>query len=300
MVDLRDGEWLEANRVQWDERVPLHLASEFYDLSALYAGAGVLYPIEERELASLYPEGFAGLRVLHLQCHFGADTLVLAQRGATVVGLDFSKPAVLAARELAAATGLADRARFIHANVYDARHILPEPESFDVVYTTWGTIGWLPDVAEWARIIAWYLKPGGKLYFADGHPTAFVFDDPAGAGGEGDGAAAGAVSAGAGAPALPQYTYPYDTDGVADVVDEGDDYADEDAVLTNTRTFEWMHPLSETVTALIDAGLTIEFLHEHYEVPWRMFAALEHTPERMFRWPDKKWLPLAVSIAARA
>ena len=281
MVDLRDGEWLEANRAQWDERVPLHLASEFYDQSALHAGAGVLYPIEERELASLYPEGFAGLRVLHLQCHFGADTLVLAQRGATVVGLDFSKPAVLAARELAAATGLADRARFIHANVYDARHILPEPESFDVVYTTWGTIGWLPDVAEWARIIAWYLKPGGKLYFADGHPTAFVFDGTDDAG-------------------LPAFVYPYNTDGAVDVVEDVGDYADTDAVLTHTTSFEWMHPLSETVTALIDAGLTIEFLHEHYEVPWRMFAALEHTPERMFRWPDKKWLPLAVSIAARA
>jgi SAM-dependent methyltransferase len=289
MVDLRGGDWLEANRAQWDERVPLHLASGFYDQRALHAGAGVLYPIEERELASLYPDGFAGLRVLHLQCHFGADTLVLAQRGANVVGVDFSKPAVLAARELAQTAGLAGRARFIHANVYDARHILPEPESFDVVYTTWGTIGWLPDVAEWARIIAWYLKPGGRLYFADGHPTALVFDDPA-----------GAVSAGAGSPALPQYTYPYDTDGVANVVDEGADYADDVAVLTNTRTFEWMHPLSETVTALIDAGLTIEFLHEHYELPWRMFAALGHTPKRMFRWPDKKWLPLAVSIAARA
>ncbi|MGV8969332.1 MAG: class I SAM-dependent methyltransferase [Microbacteriaceae bacterium] len=288
MVDLRDGEWLDANRAQWDERVPLHLGSEFYDQSALLAGRGVLYPVEERELAEMFPDGLEGLRVLHLQCHFGADTLVLAQRGATVVGVDFSKPAVLAARDLATSAGLADRARFIHANVYDARHILPEPESFDVVYTTWGTIGWLPDVAEWARIVAWYLKPGGTLYFADGHPTAFVFGDPAD------------VSSSDTAPARPAFAYPYDTEGVADVVDESDDYAVDDATLENTRTFEWMHPLSETITAIIDAGLTVEFVHEHYEIPWRMFASLERTPDRMFRWPDKKWLPLALSIAARA
>jgi SAM-dependent methyltransferase len=277
MVDLRDGEWLDANRAQWDEKVPLHLASEFYDQSALKAGSGELYPIEEAELAETFPDGLAGLRVLHLQCHFGADSLVLAQRGATVVGVDFSKPAILAARALAAEVGLDDRSRFIVANVYDLRHTLPEPESFDVVYTTWGTIGWLPDVAEWARLIAWYLKPGGRLYFADGHPSAHVFDDA----GE----------------ALPSFTYPYETDGVADVVEDANDYAS-DATVTHTKTFEWMHPLGETFTALLGSGLSIDVFHEHYEVPFRMFAGLEAKPGRMFGWPDKKWLPLAFSLVA--
>jgi len=277
MVDLTSGEWLDANRAQWDERVPLHVASEFYDQSALRAGHGELYPVEERELASLFPDGLDGLRVLHLQCHFGADSLVLAQRGATVVGVDFSKPAIRQARALAAEVGLADSSRFIEANVYELKHILPEPESFDVVYTTWGTIGWLPDVKEWAKLIAWYLKPGGRLYFADGHPTAFVFDD-----------ASGAL----------EMTYPYDTDGVADVVESGETYAAEGVETDNTTTFEWMHPLSDTVGALLDAGLRLDFLHEHYEVPYRMFESLVPTVDRMFAWPDKKWLPLAVSIAA--
>jgi SAM-dependent methyltransferase len=279
MTDLTSGEWLDANRAQWDERVPVHLASDFYDQSKLRAGHGQLYPLEEAELAALYPQGLGGLRVLHLQCHFGADSLVLAQRGATVVGIDFSKPAVLAARALAAEVGLQDRARFIHANVYDARHTLPEPESFDLVYTTWGTIGWLPDVAEWARIIAWYLKPGGRLYFADGHPTAFVFD--------------GLDDAG-----MPAYAYPYNSDGAADVVEDTTDYADDGAVLENTKTFEWTHPIGETLTALLDAGLSIEFFHEHYEVPWRIFPSAVPTQPGMFGWPDKKWLPLSYSLSA--
>lgn len=276
---LSDGEWLEANRRNWDERVPLHLASEFYDQSRLRDGHGQLYPIEEAELSALFPEGLAGMRVLHLQCHFGADSLVLAQRGASVVGIDFSKPAVVAARELAAEVGLADRARFVHANVYDARHVLPEPGSFDVVYTTWGTIGWLPDVVEWARIVAWFLAPGGTLYFADGHPTAYVFDGEAQNG-------------------FPTFVYPYNTDGEADIVEDASDYADESAALTATRTFEWMHPLGETITALIDAGLAVRYVHEHYEVPWKIFDGAVPTREGLFGWPDKKWLPLGVSIAA--
>ena len=277
MVDLTSGDWIDANRAQWDERVPLHVASEFYDQSKLRAGRGELYPIEEAELAALFPDGIEGKRILHLQCHFGADSLVLAQRGATVVGLDFSKPAIRAARELASEVGLADRARFIVANVYDARHTLPEPESFDLVYTTWGTIGWLPDVVEWAEIIEWYLKPGGQLYFADGHPSAFVFDN--------------------GPDGAPVMAFPYDTEGVADVLDDGSDYAVADATLENTRTFEWMHPLSETVGALLDAGLRLDFLHEHYEVPWKMLDALVPAGP-MFRWPDRRWLPLAMSLSA--
>ena len=277
MVNLTSGDWLDANRAQWDERVPLHVASEFYDQSKLRAGAGELYPVEDAELAGLFPEGFDGLRVLHLQCHFGADTLVLAQRGATVVGVDFSKPAVQQARALAAEVGLADRSRFIEANVYELRHILPEPESFDVVYTTWGTIGWLPDVGEWARLIAWYLKPGGRLYFADGHPAAFVFDDSSGS---------------------LAMTYPYDSDGVADIVESTSTYAADGVQTEHAKTFEWMHPLSETLTALLDAGLAIDFFHEHYQVPFRMFEVLEPAPGRMFGWPDKKWLPLAMSLAA--
>jgi SAM-dependent methyltransferase len=258
---LRSGEWLDAN-----------------DQSRLRAGNGALCAIEEDELPRCFPEGFEGKRVLHLQCHFGADTLVLAQRGATVVGVDLSRPAVLQARALAAEIGVADRARFVIANVYDLRHTIPEPESFDVVYTTWGTIGWLPDVAEWARIVEWYLKPGGRLYFADGHPSAWVLED-------GDGT-------------MPVVRHPYDSDGAPEVLDYSTGDADDAATLTNTRSFEWAHPLGETLTALLDTGLRIDFLHEHYAVPWKMLGSLVPLGDGLFGWPAEKWLPLSLSIGA--
>jgi SAM-dependent methyltransferase len=279
MVDLASGDWLDANRAQWDERVPLHVASEFYDQSRLRAGHGALTPIEEAELAEYFPEGLEGKRILHLQCHFGADTLALAQRGAEVVGVDFSKPAIVYARALAAELGLADRSRFVIANIYDLRHTLPQPESFDIVFTTWGTIGWLPDVAEWARIVEWYLKPGGALYFADGHPAAWVLE-----GGAGE---------------LPALRYAYESDGSPEISDEAEDYAVEGAVLANTRSYEWPHPLSEIITSLLATGLTLDFFHEHYEVPWKMFGVLEAAEAGMFRWPGTKWLPLGMSIGAR-
>ena len=278
-MELDGGEWLDRNRDRWDELVPAHVASPMYDQTALREGRATLTPLEERELPTIAPDGWGGLRVLHLQCHFGADSLALAQRGAEVVGLDFSRPAVDEARRLAAEVGLGDRARFVHANVYDARRALPEPESFDVVYTTWGTVGWLPDVAEWARIIAWFLKPGGRLYFADGHPAAFVFE------------------AERGSKELPSFTYPYDTEGRADIVESAADYAG-DAVVTHSTTWEWAHPVSQTLTAMLDAGLRIDFLHEHYEIPWQMFGMLEKTDAGQWRWPAERWLPLGYSVGA--
>ena len=282
-------EWARLNRAHWDEKVPVHVASEFYDITPLRAGQGRLYPIEEAELPRIAPDGWHGLRVLHLQCHFGADSLVLAQRGATIVGLDFSMPAVKQARALADELGLAERARFVCANLYDARHALPEPESFDVVYTTWGTIGWLPDVAEWARIIAWFLKPGGRLYFADGHPAAFVFDDA------GPQSPVALLEGGPAAFPTAQYGY-FDESPLH--LDEAGDYADPDARITSSRTVEFMHPFGRTLTALIDAGLSIDFVHEHDAVPWQMFSVLEPRGDGLWAWPATPWLPLGMSLGA--
>ena len=281
-VELDRGEWLERNRARWDELVPLHVASPMYDRTALREGRGrFMTPMEESELVAYAPEGWAGARVLHLQCHFGQDTLVFAQRGAEVVGLDFSMPAVEEARALASELGLADRARFVHANLYDARHRLPEPGSFDVVYSTWGTIGWLPDVAEWARIIAWFLKPGGRLYFADGHPAAWAHDDPA-RGGDG----------------LPELRHEYFSDGHPEIWDEPGDYADAEAEVQNTVTWEWAHSTGDVLTALLDAGLRLDFYHEHDVVPWRMFRHLVETEPGLWGWPAERWLPLSYSLGA--
>jgi SAM-dependent methyltransferase len=270
-----DEDWRSTNRANWDERVAIHLGAEIYETESLRAGRGQLNPIEEAELGSL-----EGLRVLHLQCHFGRDSLILASRGAEVVGLDFSAPAIAAARSLATELGLADRARFVEADLYDAPTAIAEPGAFDLVFVTWGAIGWLPDIRRWADIVAHFLKPGGALYMAEGHPAALVFDDDARQGGT-----------------MPGWLVPYFSPEAL-VFDDPRDYADETARLANARTYAWLHPLGAIVSALIDAGLQLRFLHEHDRVAWRMFELLVPDAEGMYRWPERPWLPLAFSLRA--
>jgi SAM-dependent methyltransferase len=171
---MSEPEWHRANRANWDERVGVHIGPRGYDLALLRAGSGKFNGIEEVELPPV-----EGSRIVHLQCHFGADSLKLAQRGAEVTGLDFSARAIEVARALASELGLADRARFVHADLYEAIQAIPEPHGFDMVFVTWGAICWLPDIARWARIVATLLRPGGSLYLAEGHPYAYVFDDAA-------------------------------------------------------------------------------------------------------------------------
>ena len=268
-------EWLAVNRANWDERVDIHLGPRGYDLAFLRAGQGVLNPIEEAELGPV-----AGLRVLHLQCHFGADTLALAQRGAQVVGLDFSPRAIAAARVLADELALTDCARFVEANLYDAPSALPEPGGFDMVYVTWGALCWLPDISGWARIVAHFLRPGGRLYLAEGHHAALVLDDTTHC-----------------ADGRPGFFVPYFLTGTLELNDDRD-YADPEARLVNARTDEFVHPLASVVTSLIEAGMSLDWLHEHDSVSWRMYACLAEAPKGSFRWPDRPWLPLSYSLSA--
>ena len=270
------GRWRELNRANWDERTRVHLGpGSDYDLASLRAGSGKLHPIEDAELGDV-----RGLRVLHLQCHFGVDTLKLAQRGASVVGLDFSPAAIEAARKLAAELGLAGAARFVLADLYDAPTAIPEPASFDRVFVTWGATCWLPDIRRWAVIVASFLKPGGRLYYADAHPAAYIFDD--------DGRLA---------DGRPGYFVPYLGRQPLVMVDDRD-YADPTARLENATNVEWLHPLSDIVGGLIEAGLTLDWLHEHAQVPWRMFQMLVQKEDGDWHWPDKPWLPLALSLQA--
>ena len=272
-------DWRDVNRANWDERTAVHLGPGGYDLGPLRAGRGELDAIVRAELGPV-----EGLRVLHLQCHFGQDTLTLAQQGAAeVVGLDFSAPAVDAARGLARDLGLADRARFVEADLYDAPRAIPEAGGFDLVLVTWGALPWLPDLAGWARIVAGFLRPGGRLYLAEGHPAAFVFDDaaerPDGTRGWG-------------------WFVPY-FQREALVLDDPTDYADPAARLRHAPTHNWMHPLSEVLGSLGGAGLALEWLHEHPRVTWRMFECLVRDADGLFTWPDRPWLPLAYSLSAR-
>jgi SAM-dependent methyltransferase len=272
---MPEHDWRALNRANWDERVAIHLGPHGYDLSDLRQGAGRLDAIVEGELPDV-----AGKRILHLQCHFGADTLRLARRGAQLVGLDFSGEAVMAARALAAETSLTAQAIFVEADLYDAPAAIPEPGGFDAVFVTWGALCWLPDIAGWARIVAGFLKPGGWLYLAEGHPAALVLDDAA------------PLPDGS-----PGFFLSY-FDNAPLVFDDPKDYADDTARLANSETREWLHPLGAVVTALIDAGLRLDWLHEHDAVVWRMFKCQTKGPDGLYRWPGKPWLPLAYSLVA--
>lgn len=271
---MSDSDWRNANRANWDERVPIHLGPNGYNLSDLHAGQGHLHTLEQAELPPV-----ANKRVLHLQCHFGADTLRLAQQGATVTGLDFSPTAIAAARALAQDLSLSARATFIESDLYDAPNTIPPPHDFDLVFVTWGAITWLPDITRWAQIVAQMLRPGGTLYLAEAHPIAYVFDD--------------ATRAPDNRPGL--FAPYFQRDPI--IGDDPRDYADDAARLANTRTYNWIHPLGDLVTALIKCGLTLDWLREHDAVAWQMFECLVEDAD-LYRWPDKPWLPLAFSLQA--
>ena len=269
-------DWRAINQSNWDERVAIHVnAPRMYDLNGLRKGKDRLDRIATDTLGPV-----DGLLVLHLQCHFGMDTLVLAQQGATVTGVDFSPPAIETARGLAAALGLADRARFVEANVYDALAALPEPAGFDRVFVSWGALCWLPDIFAWARVVAGFLKPGGYLALAEAHPFMYVFDDQT-------------VTA----DGRPGWFMPY-LEREPLVEDREEDYADPDARLKNTRTVEFLHPVSDILNGLTEAGLRIERFREHDSLTWPAFTCLkEHAPGD-YRWPDRPWLPLSFSLRA--
>ena len=168
MGEWRD-EWREANRANWDERVPIHVSGEFYDVASFKGGQERLQPFEIDEVGDV-----SGKELLHLQCHFGIDTLSWACRGARVTGLDFSAPAVVAARGLASDMGL--EATFVQSDVYDAVDATGGL-SFDIVYTGRGAIIWLPDMGRWAEVVADLLEPGGFLYLTEFHPFTDIFGD---------------------------------------------------------------------------------------------------------------------------
>ncbi len=266
-------EYFEANRRRWDETVAIHTkaATGFYRIEDFRAGADVLAPIESAEIGDV-----AGKHLLHLQCHFGLDTLSLARRGAVATGLDFSSAAIAAACALSRETGVPGT--FVEGNLYDAPDLVGGP--FDVVYVTWGALPWLPDIRRWAEIVAWFLKPAGYLYLLEGHPAAAVLEQ----------AEDGRL--------VPTYSYFHGPKPL--IFDDDTTYTGDQQKLVNTRNYEWMHPVSEVVTALIDAGLTIEFLHEHDRLPWQLYSCMTDKRDgTMFQLPPEiPSLPLAYSIKA--
>jgi SAM-dependent methyltransferase len=284
---------IEINRRNWDERATLHAREALGGdtLARLQAGEDFLHAMEAAEFGDV-----SGKRVLHLQCHIGRDTLCLAQRGAIVTGLDFSPAAIKVARRLAEETGL--NVTFIQGRVSETSQLAPGP--FDLVFATWGTLCWLPDLRDWARVIHCVLAPGGELYCADAHPGFVVLEEHAGR-------------------LVPTFDFQTPPDRPLEFIDaEPTTYIGEPTQMKHRATRVWLHSLSAIFGALMDAGLTITMFREHEVLPWRRYAAkasvrpgetiaLSGDVESLVAGPDRMWrlrdghprLPLSFSLKAR-
>lgn len=257
--------YLEINKASWNRRTDFHVDSEFYDVESFIAGRNSLNAIELELLGDV-----SGKSVLHLQCHFGQDTISFARLGAEAVGVDLSDNAIDHARQLAEKTNT--NATFICCDVYDLPNQLDR--EFDIVFTSYGTIGWLPDLGKWAAVVSKFLKPGGKFVFAEFHPVVWMFDDH-----------------------FEKIGYNYFNSG-AIVETESGTYADKTANI-NQEYVCWNHSISEVINSLIKNGLQIDSMHEFDYSPYNCFNhTVEFEPQK-FRIShlDNK-IPMVYSLSA--
>ena len=264
-------EYVKTNRDKWDALAPIHAASAFYDVEGFKRGRCTLFDVERREVGDV-----SGKSLLHLQCHFGLDTLSWARLGADVVGMDFSETAIRKARALAEELGIT--ARFVCCDLYD----LPDrpTEKFDVVFTSSGVLCWLHDLTRWGVIAADFLKPGGTFYIHEFHPNGPFYSEP-------------------GTALVPVDGISYlHTSRPERYEDEGT-YADSDVAI-KMPAYEWNYGLSDVVTALAQAGLQIEFLHEYPHCAFKAMSSFVRSEDGLWYWPANTCgLPLMFSIRAR-
>ena len=257
--------YIEINRQSWNNRTDTHLKSEFYDLAGFLRGKNSLKDIELALLGEI-----KGKRILHLQCHFGQDTISLGRLGAEVTGVDFSDKAIQRAKQIAKDTN--SRAEFLCFDIYDLTNHLDK--QFDIVFTSYGTIGWLPDLDKWAKVVSAFLKTNGRLVFVEFHPVVWMFDNN-----------------------FEKIAYRYFNSG-AIVETESGTYADRNADITQEFVM-WNHGLGEVINSLTGNGLEINSLDEFDHSPYNCF---NHTVEfapgkyRIAHLEDK--IPMVYSIVA--
>ena len=244
-----EQDYIEINKKAWNNKTQHHVESAFYNMPAFLAGQNTLHSIELELLGDV-----SGKKVLHLQCHFGQDTISFARMGVHATGVDFSEAAINKARELSLQTGA--HAKFICCDIYDLPNHLDE--EFDIVFTSYGTIGWLPDVDRWAAVVSHFLKPGGTFVIADFHPIVWTFD-------------ANFEKIG--------YNY-FKEDAIVEI--EMGTYADITAPVEN-KTVSWNHSLSEILNSLINNKLDIKTFNEYDYSPYSCFNNLEEYEPGRYR-----------------
>lgn len=258
-------DYLEINRSSWNAKVEPHLKSDFYFVDEFLKGRTSLNSIELEMIGDI-----AGKDILHLQCHFGQDSISLSRMGAKVTGIDLSDKAIEAAKNLA--KKCCTDTEFICTDIYELPNVLDK--KFDIVFTSYGTIGWLPDLDKWAKIVSHFLKPGGKFYFVEFHPVVWMYDDD-----------------------FTHVKYNYFNTGSITETYEGT-YADKEADLVQDYVM-WNHPTSEVLNSLIQNGLQI---NRFDEFNWTPYASFRHTEEfekgkyRIPQFGDK--IPIVFAVEA--
>ncbi len=255
----------EVNRQTWNEKVKIHVESKMYDLEAFKRGKSSLMSYELEAIGEVQ-----GKSLLHLQCHFGQDTLSWSRMGANCVGIDISDEGIAMAKALN--TELDLNASFVRCNVLETSEFVKD--KFDIVFTSYGVIGWLPDLKPWAQMIAERLKSGGFFYMVEFHPIVWMFDYE---------------------KYPPEMRYGYMQDEVIYEEYEGT-YADSSSKMIS-KEYGWNHGLSEVVNALIAAGLHISYLNEYDESPYNILPDLLETKSGMYKSKDMLY-PLLFEIKA--
>ena len=255
----------ELNKKTWNKKVAIHAASDFYDLEGFRNGG---LSLNRYELEAL--NDVSGKALLHLQCHFGQDTLSFSRLGAHCTGVDISDEGIKLAQKLN--TELELDATFVCCNVLDTSQYIKE--HFDIVFTSYGTIGWLPELKPWAQMISQRLKPGGIFYMVEFHPIAWMFDY---------------------SHATQKMEYGYHQKDAIYEEYQGT-YADPNAVIMS-KEYGWNHSFGELITSLSEAGLHIEYLKEHDASPYNIFPNLTKNDNGMYELP-KKLYPLIFELKA--
>lgn len=262
----KTNKFFKENEELWDNWTKLHKESRLYDVEGFRKGKSSLKSIELEELGDV-----SGKELLHLMCHFGLDTLSWARLGAKVTGVDFSKKAIELAISLKNELGI--KSDFIHSNVYDLEKVLDR--EFDIVFTSYGVLCWLPDLNRWAQIIHTYLKNDGLFYMIAAHPVLGMFDD--------DGS----------------FKYPYFHDEEPIGEECKGSYADTDSDFTHV-SYQWSHSLSDVINSLIKTGLQIEFIHEFPFSVCGDRPFLKKGADGLWRHEDKNVrIPMMFSIKAK-
>ncbi|WP_422107460.1 class I SAM-dependent methyltransferase [Winogradskyella sp.] len=260
-----NANYFTVNKETWNKKVIVHAQSEMYKMTAFKAGESSLMPYELKALGDV-----SGKSLLHLQCHFGQDTLSWSRMGAQCVGVDLSDEGIKLAEQLNDELKL--DAKFVCCNVLDtSKHV---SKTFDIVFTSYGVIGWLPDLKPWAKMIAERLKVGGTFYMVEFHPILWMFDY---------------------IDDQPKMRYHYNQDEVIYEEYEGT-YANNSAKMVS-KEYGWNHGLSEVINALIEAGLQIDYLNEYDESPYNVFPDLIKQENGMYIMKDQLF-PMIFEIKA--